>query len=811
MLLNGRWQITGRGEDGAPIRLDGIVPGCIHTDLQAAGMIGDFYAGTHAQDVQWIEERDFIYSRQFTVDDLRPDAELIFHGLDTYAAVELNGVLLGETDDMFIPHRFAVDGILRAGDNLLRVTLRSPVAAVAGLPARPGAFTTERLYTRRIQCTYGWDWVHRFVTVGIFRDVELKFHRPNEIDNLYITTEHIGPYAAQLRIRLALRGATAGAAIRLTLAGPDGSTVWEKCRTVLQDELEEWVDLPNAALWYPTGCGAQPLYTLTVDTPSEKYTQRFGIRQITVLQLPDAPGSDAEQLCRTLQADPILGKWDDNDRFSCFWVLVNGVRVFCKGANWVPCEPFPSAETPQKIRRLIGLAAAGGVNTLRVWGGGLFEQDAFYDACDEAGLLVLQDFLMACGEYPEEDDRFIAALRNEAETAALRLRNHPCLAWWNGDNENATGGNENICDYPGYRSAACGIGPVLARLDPARRFLPSSPFGGRPFAGSTVGTTHNTWFLGDVLPHILQSDMTDFRPFFSRFLSRFNAEQCCFGMPFVSTLRRFLTEEEIFGTDTAVSEFHTRTNPGLPETLYHYAETLARKLFGAFADGADRIRKLQLLQCEWVRISMELQRRHKGFTGGMLYWMYNDCWPAAAGWSLIDYYARPKPAYYAFARAVSPVIVSLEENGGTVKAVLVNDLRRPVSGSGVLSACNVADGSEAVLARFSFTAAADSAETVCTLPPAVWQSSVGKDTVLLCDTVTDGGSDRAWLIPVRYADLDICWGDVTVTARDAESITITAGRCQPMVLLDLPYRTDANAFFLKAGESRTVRLLQPLE
>ena len=205
--------------------------------------------------------------------------------------------------------------------------------------------------------------------------------------------------------------------------------------------------------------------------------------------------------------------------------------IFCKGANWVPCEPFPSEETPEKIERLLSMAQKAHMNMIRVWGGGIFEQDAFYETCDRLGLMVTQDFLMACGRYPEWSDDFLAHLRMEARHAALRLRSHACLVWWTGDNENGMDGDEDMVDYGGRRSALRAIGPVLEQLDPNRPFLPSSPDGGRPYGSITRGTTHNTNDIGEWFSYIRHHDMQDYRTYFDGYLSRFCAEEPVMGMP----------------------------------------------------------------------------------------------------------------------------------------------------------------------------------------------------------------------------------------------------------------------------------------
>ncbi|MBR5444700.1 MAG: hypothetical protein IKV57_01160, partial [Clostridia bacterium] len=453
MLTNILWTSHIYSPDGAyDYTVPAEVPGCIHTDLQKAGILGDLFWRDNAESCQWIENCSVTCTGVFTLDAVPEKASLLFHGLDCYSTVSLNGVKLGETDNMFIPWRFAVSDVLKSGENVITVDFRSPVKEVEGLPLRSAAFTAERLYTRRVQCSYGWDWVGRFVTMGIWRPVELVAEEADALaqdrlgtgnEGIYVWTKNVNPFGAQVGVKLRFLDVTGDAWVHMTMTAPDGEVVWAKKRRILTTtdpvnaEIIETADIANPQLWYPVGYGAQPLYTLTcaVYNKEEMLTaekvQTFGIRTVVILETEDAPGSAWAEKAKKLKEYDHLVEWDRNEGSSRFCLLVNGVEIFCQGANWVPCEPFPSAETPDKIRRLVAMAKAGGVNMLRVWGGGVFENDAFYTACDEAGILVTQDFLMACGQYPEAE--LLHHLKKEALAAGLALRNHPSLVWWSGD------------------------------------------------------------------------------------------------------------------------------------------------------------------------------------------------------------------------------------------------------------------------------------------------------------------------------------------------------------------------------------------
>ncbi|MCQ2447221.1 MAG: hypothetical protein MJ141_10080, partial [Clostridia bacterium] len=300
MLLNGEWLLTIRKTDGSEIEIPGKVPGSVHTDLQRAGLMGDLFWRKNAGEGFWVEDTDVTYKKTFVPDEAEKDPFLTFEGLDTYAEVFLNGKKLGESDDMFVSHTFSVEGILRKGENTLEVAFRSPVREVEGLPKRSGAFTTERLYTRRIQCTYGWDWVARFVTMGIWKDVRLEAKKPDRLAHLYITTDSLNAYAAEVGIKADFEGLTGEGFAEFAISGPEGKVIWSKKRRLLSEEkgaesvtLREKVFIPSPHLWYPAGYGDQPLYTLTVKAAGEEKKQTFGIRTVESLELPDPEGSPA--------------------------------------------------------------------------------------------------------------------------------------------------------------------------------------------------------------------------------------------------------------------------------------------------------------------------------------------------------------------------------------------------------------------------------------------------------------------------------------------------------------------------------------
>lgn len=794
--LNGAWQGSGRDPaGGAVLTFPGTVPGCVHTDLRSAGRVPDYFWRDQADQVQWIEDWDWTYVRTFRLEALPEEPELVFEGLDTYAEIRLNGRVIGTCDNMFIDHRFSVDGALRVGENTLEVAFESPVRRVAGRPALPAAFTSGRQYTRRIQCTYGWDWVARFVTCGIYRPVYLESAAAARVESMYVYTEWADAEAAQLVIRADVRHPERAGRCRITLRDPDGAVVYDGCRYCAEPELVHRITVRAPRRWYPIGYGAQPLYTLTLEIGAEIRSERIGIRTVKVVQLPDEPGSVYEDRCKALQQTPSAQNRDLNESFAGFQLRINDVPIFCCGGNWVPCEPFPSAETAKKITQLLELAAGAGVNMIRVWGGGIFEQSHFYEECDRLGILVTQDFLMACATYPEDDPSFLEQLRREAAYAARRLRNRASLVWWSGDNENAVMGADDEPSFPGRSAALRAIQPVLMQLDPMRTFLPSSPYGGRKYCSKTYGTTHNTFFLGDMLAYMERRSVSDYRAWYRQFDARFIAEEPAMGAVCDASLARMMTEADRDELGD-MWRYHTKNNPVMKRHMLDIVRDFASDILGEPANAEEARFKLRYIHYEWIRLAMEQARRNIGFCNGIVFWMLNDCWPAAAGWALLDYYTMPKASYYAFKRLAAPTVLSVDET-------------QP--GVGTLTAANRGSDDDTlhiVCTEWDLTDGRISTvgEWDCTVPAydRVQRTlPLRDDRVLICTAFRSGRkADRTFW---KRGAMRLCPSDaVRVDAEDRESITLTASAYVHAVELEGAFVLSDNYFSMLPGE--TVRL-----
>ena len=674
--LNGEWCVEGFSPCGEKTEIKGTVPGSALNDLlQSEGKTSaDIFYRNNAEQYQKYENYDWVYTKKFNIDFLNGKRNLVFKKLDTYCDIYLNSVHLGYCENNFIDYTFDVSDVLCEGENTLEVRFYSPIAAVRGRVQRVAAFTAERLNTRRIQCTYGWDWTMRFVTCGISKDVYLEqVDESIKISDAYIYTKNIDEESAQIGVDINFEDFKSGGTIDFKIYSPEEKLIIKRSKYYEEEFMRMSFDIANPSLWYPSGYGDQPLYKIVIKCGERVlFEEMFGIRTVKVMQLSDNEGSDFYKKCLEVKKAERSHEFDKNTEFSGFILKINDKKIMCKGGNWVPCEPYAQGSTDQKITKILALARDAGVNMIRVWGGGDFETDHFYNECSRLGIMVVQDFMMACAIYPEKEQWFLNHLKKEAEFAAKKLRNKTCLVWWNGDNEVAYKGCDTAEDYFGRSSAFKAVAPVIYQRDPYREFFPSSPYGGNLFASVTAGTTHNTSFLTHWFKYIENSDMTDYKEKYKEFGARFIAEEPSMGVCSSPSLKRFMSDEDIYGNDKKMWLYHTKTNPYMKE-LFDYMSDMAQKILGDFQDPQDRLFKYKYIQFEWVRFCMEQARREKWFTAGILFWMLNDCWPAAGGWSLVDYYGLPKASYYSFKRAAKPIVCCIDKNDEVYSLHICND------------------------------------------------------------------------------------------------------------------------------------------
>ena len=799
ITLDGQWHLTGLGpKEGETLLLDAQVPGNVHPDLQRAGLITDPFWRKQADDCQWVENWEWRYERQFEVAEDFPRDWVVLHfgGLDTFATILLNGEEIGRTANMFIPHEFEVGSRLRTNTNRIEVRFVPVLRALANKPYQKFAkttafnFTGERVYARKMQCGFGWDWVHRLVTAGIWQPVALRAYSTARLDDVYVRTVAADTKWAELLVEITATLPTSQPVrARVEIVEAGGSVVASV--TTPAGQLTEGLHLsvPDPKLWWPVGYGEQPLYECRVtlldaqDQAIDSHTMEIGLRTMALEEISDNVGSS-------------------------FTLLVNGTRVFCQGGNWVPADPFPSQVTPAHYERLIEQAKDARLVLLRAWGGGLYEPEPFWRACNRAGVMVSQDFLLACAHYPEDDPEWVEEVRTEFTAAIKMLRNHPCLAFWCGDNELGLGSRPDE-NWSCKKLAHEVTGPLCAQLDPSRPFRLTSPYGGDPNNSPFAGDEHTNSMFQQDLTH---TDMRGYRAYVDAMTGRFMSEYAASGAPPLRTVRRFMTDADL--TNAAMWEYHTKNNPhsGSKQTLFQTLEHDANLLYGPASTPEQHVRQLEYVQYEFIRLAMESARRRQFYCSGIQFWMYNDCWPAA-GWSVLDYWGNRKAGWYGLASGCKAVIASLDLSDERVYRWWVcNGTLQPAVGT-IRVAVQPWQGEARWQKELELKVPANGSQTVLEISRAELAPLLGGlDSVLVCDVRSNLGDDRAWYFAGLPHEMKLPSTTLHVTQQaegDHGTVIIQTDRYARVVTLEADVDFSENYFDLLSGESRIVSWKRP--
>lgn len=812
LMLNGEWEITGISPNlDKAISIDGTVPGFVHTDLEKYNYIKEPFWRDNDKECAWVEDWTWTYERTFNFSkkDGFSGHYLQFDGIDTYGEITLNGKLIGKTDNMFIPHRYDVTELLKNGENKISVKLvhYKPFVEGKDFEKYSACFSSERTFVRRMQCTFYWDWVARFISYGLWRDVYIESVGAGEIDNLYIYTHSISDGFATECIEIETTKHTEDDLyIKVDIASPEGEIVWSRKMCAYSDRIKLQADIREPELWWPAGYGEQPLYTLRVtlgdkdgNTICQKDTT-FGIRTVKVVQLVDQPGSPEEE--RTNATRKWLkslncgaGSEDDEPGIS-YTVYINDTPVFCRGGNWVPADPFPASITKEKYERLVRLAKDGNFNTLRVWGGGIYESDDFYNACNRLGIMVLQDFMMACGMYPYDCDDFLDNMKKEACYVVKKYRNNPSIIMWYGDNENGMGWNFDRAEHHCRDIFEKAVLPALEKYEKSRPYFQSCPYGGKNCLSLTIGDTHFCSITEDYTNR-------DFKDYLEsvNYTGRFLSECALSGSPNIESLMKFMKYEDL--EDNVMYEYHTKDNPYKPEgypSLFEQTQHLADVFLGERTSIEDRVQKLEYIHYLLVRAVVEGARRNSFYCSGVLFWMYNDCWPAS-GWSMVDYYQVPKAAYYGFKQASKPVIASLNNAGETLDAYVCNDTLKPVSGSYSLRVLGF-DGSVLYSKNDSFTVEKNTTEIILKMPVSKLPH-LDKNVIVVCDIDGDFESSRAYYYGDMPLNMPLEKANVTIE-RKGNEIKVTSDKYARAIEFYADGAFTDNYFDLLPGETKII-------
>ncbi|MFP4377112.1 MAG: beta-mannosidase [Spirochaetales bacterium] len=639
LSLDGTWTAT--QIDGG-VTVSGTVPGCIHTDLLDAGEISDPFYRTREFDAYWVAESEWEYARSFEVSEEMVSADrvlLVCEGLDTLATVSVNGTEIARTDNMFRRYEFDLSQVLVAGENTIAIRFAGALTYTIERQAErhlPGWNHGEKVgrhgYIRKEQCNFGWDWGIRTVTCGIWRSISVVAFSGGRISDVRIDQDHTSGTSVDLHVRTTVESVAGGQSSLAVQVSKDGVVVAKQEVAVNDAEVQATLTIAEPDLWWPNTMGEQPLYEVAVT-------------------LRDSSGDELDSRSkrvglRTLELDRHEDEWGESFQF-----VVNGIPFFAKGANWIPADAYNNRTTPERYRDLVKSAAAANMNMLRVWGGGLYEEDVFYDLCDEFGICLWQDFMFACFTYPVWDSDFMATVEKEVVDNVKRLRHHPSLALWCGNNELEQGlvgpeWTETTMSWSDYgRLFDKMIPELVAEHDGSTPYWPGSPHtpcGAREnFNDPRSGDAH------------LWSVWHGKEPFewYRTCEHRFNSEFGFQSFPEPKTTYGYTIPEDRNVT-SYVMEHHQRSGIG-NSTIMHYMLDWFR-----LPTGFDQaLWTSQILQGMAIKYAVEHWRRSMPRGMGTIYWQLNDTWPVAS-WSSIDYHHRWKALHYMARKFFAPVLLS---------------------------------------------------------------------------------------------------------------------------------------------------------
>jgi len=662
LTLDRGWQfrqVTAAPQDAEAGWLPATVPGDVHLDLLANKKIPDPFYRDNESKVQWIDQESWEYRVTFDVTPTllaRSNIDLVFDGLDAASQVYLNGTQVLNADNMFRIWRVPVEGHLHAGKNLMRVVFPPPLKAAGEIaaadPWQPKTKTEPKTYIRKAAYEYGWDWGPRFVTSGIWRPVRLEAWDKMRISDFAIRQRDVSREVAHLDAEVEIESVASGSG-KITVQYVNGGKTVTEIATVNLHAGHNVIDLPveirQPKLWFPAGYGDQPLYEFIAQAgtgvaPAEEREVKVGLRSIVL--------------------DRHLDKWGRSFQF-----IVNGIPVFAKGADVIPFDSFPNRVTTSDYSRILQSARDANMNMVRHWGGGYYETEDFYSICDQLGIMVWQDFQFG-NDWQPGTYAFKLNIEAEAEDQVRRLRNHPSIVLWSGNNEteiamdwaprNTLPLDVKTQMWQDYLTEFSGILPrVVARLNPETPYWPSSP-------SADYEALSEHYQSGDA--HIW--DVWHGRVPFSTYEThhpRFVTEYGFQSFPEMRSIEAFTEAEDRTGIFTPVMLVHQKNNEG--NAIIH---DYLLKDYSEPKDFASFLYVSQVLQAEGIKIGAEHFRRSRPEIMGSIFWQLNDCWPVAS-WSSIDYYGRWKALQYYARRFYAPILVSPHVEDGSLKVYIVSD------------------------------------------------------------------------------------------------------------------------------------------
>ena len=634
------------------------VPGYIHQDLIDNDEILDPFFGKNEEGLGWVGKKNWTYKLEFTPKKEIYDQKTIricFEGVDTFANIYINGNLIISSNNMFHPWTADVKEFLKAGQNELTVKFRSPLDEVSSkmeslnytLPADNDQAGKTSPHTRKAPYHYGWDWGPSLVSSGIWKDVCLMGYDEWYINNLIVSNKQCNLSEAKLEVEVHIYSKIKDV-IKINISEPKSGVDQTMSTEIVKglNTFKHEVVIQKPDLWWPAGHGNQPLYDFNVNVESENFSEskakRIGIRDVFIKRSKDSRGESFE-------------------------IYVNDTPIFSKGANWIPADSFTTRLTRQDYKKLILSATEANMNTLRVWGGGIYEPDCFYELCDEFGILVWQDFMFACSMYPADKD-FLKSVEKEARYQVNRLKSFACIILWCGNNEIASGWlswgwKEELPKtiWDDYKKLFHVLLPeVCNEIDPSRLYWPSSPGHdlNLPKEDQIYGKGDNhywgVWHSGE--------DFEGFEQNIGRFMSEYGMQS----FPSIKTINSFSKKEDQ-SIDSAVMNAHQKASLGT-KNLLMYIE----KYYLMPSQFTNVVELSQIMQADAIKFAVESHRRNMPFCMGTLYWQFNDCWPGIS-WSSIDYRGDWKALHYAARDFYSPVLICIKKNQNNLDFFIIND------------------------------------------------------------------------------------------------------------------------------------------
>jgi len=641
------WYLKYNGQD-LPVE----VPGDVHIDLYKHGIVKDPYFGLNHLEQEWVSHTDFdyVYKLNINEEDLSQEMiTLIFKGIDTFADIYVNDKMVGSCNNMFRKFSFPIKEFLNVGENIVAVKMHNVYKEMDKYEVGNylASFGKKRIFIRKAQCHFGWDWAPDLPGYGIWDDVYVEFSNSERIDNVQVLTDLDGNIIVNTKMNIKKKNWNCYLRYSYSLT-PFGKPKYYTEEIVNGEKNFICGKINNPKLWWPKEYGEQPLYNLKVELVKENEVidtveTRFAFRKIELKQKPTGIKSLS------------------------FEFVINNVPLFIKGANWVPADCFSGTIRKETYEKLITLALEGNFNMLRVWGGGIYEKDDFYDLCDEKGILIWHDMMFANADIPEQIPEFVDNVRKETEYQVTRLRNHPSLAYWCGSNEK-TGIYGDLLVYGDFLIHEV-IRGIVARRDPERTYIGNSPYSWLD-VGNNIhsGDSHHNSF-----ERALNNDINLYRNYVAEEVPTFVSEAAILGPNSVETISKVFPKEKLWPTNE-YWEDRLMLNPYGANKLTFTQREL--KYVDVLYDGANSLEEFtfkgMLAHAETIRAELEFLRSNKGKSFGFMSWMFNDIWPSGT-WAVVDYYGEPKQAYYQLKRSFAPRLVTFVFDGNKTNLVVVND------------------------------------------------------------------------------------------------------------------------------------------